>query len=111
MASVLQERARAAAIHQIERMGWEVIEGDWESFIVATDVNGWLVFTYPKAKRGAMPGDIKNLRGKFEQAAANYLAEYNPGAVPMRCDVFKMNVVADDRAMLRHEVNVLRFKL
>lgn len=107
MASVLQDRGRAAAIHHLELMGWEILDGDFESFIVAVDEEGCIVFAYPRTKRGAMPTDVHHLREKFERAAADYLAENGMGIATVRCDVLKMQVASENRALLRHEVNVL----
>ena len=71
-----------------------------------------LVFVTVKTRadisRG-FPGEeaSPSVRSRSEKVAAYYLSEFRDVDFPVRFDTVSLLVIADDRALIRHYVNVL----
>lgn len=102
----LQERGRMAAIRYLELTGHEIIDEDFEGFIVADDGDS-LVFADVRTKRDNMPRIPKSMASKFEKAAVAYLAEHDVVDRSVRCDFIALHVASEDRAMVKHHKNCL----
>ena len=112
--SKLQERAVQAATRFIERKDFELLKTDWTSpegtivDLIANDEDT-LVFidvTATEYGEGGFEGG-KVSCGDMEIAAAAWLASGLPADdVRVRFDIIDMLIVSENRALLRHHVNV-----
>lgn len=110
----LQEKAARAAVHFLERKGYEILDMDWVSRegtkvdLVANDRD--LVFIDPNVKEygdGPLEGG-KIPRSDFEVAAAGWLADSSHKIdIRVRFDTVDMLVVNGGKALLRHHINAL----
>lgn len=86
------------------------ILGTEDRFIVFQypDEDDCLTFAYVTDEDGYGSIDKATLRHAFEQAAALFLEEndiYFEG--DLRCDLMEFDVIANDRAILRHMINAV----
>lgn len=107
-------RGESAAATYLDRMGYEIIERNWqcqagEADIIAID-EGTLVFVEVKTRtnlKKGLPSDAvtPEKRKRYERIAAWYIAQCDYIDMPVRFDVIGILVVNSDRALLRHYVN------
>lgn len=102
----LKTRARAAAVRYLEMQGKEVLDDDFEKYIVFKD-GDMLVFSTVKVKTDNLAPVNKGGRRRFERVAAEYLQSHPCVTGGLRLDELSMVVVGEDRALLRHAVNVI----
>ena len=106
----IRERAVKACIKYLELLGREILEGEYEGFIVAKDEDQ-IAFVDVVAGIGYFKEfcdrDAACLRDSFEKAIVDYFSE-NEGEpdIQVRLDKIAISIVADDRAVLKHFVNV-----
>lgn len=111
----LHIKAVKAATQCILRRGWEVIDTDWESVcgghidLVAED-NGELVFIEVTETEDLERGflDSNSNQNQMEIMAARWLAASSPadGDLKIRFDIISLIVLNEQRALLRHHMNV-----
>ena len=102
-----QKIAKAATAY-LERKGYEIRETDVDRdypLIVAADEFG-LAFISVAAEIGRWP-ERQFTREEFEAAAVAYLARHEEDLdIPLRADEIDIQAVAEERAILRHHLNV-----
>lgn len=106
----IQARAAKASARYLAMAGYEILEGDFEGFVVARDEVG-VAFVGVEAKRGYFDSfgndGAEDLLKSFEKAIVDYFASEDAEPdVRVRLDKIDVSVVADDRAVLRHHINV-----
>lgn len=106
----IQARAARACMRYLAMAGYEILEGDFEGFIVARDEEG-VAFVGVEAKRGYFDSfgndDAGDLLKSFEKAIVDYfVSEDAEPDVRVRLDKISVSVVADDKAVLKHHTNV-----
>ena len=117
----LQDRAVEAAARFLEVRGYETLATGWKSpetrgtiDLVARDPESDdLVFVDVSARpnSGAGFGDGRNDRETMELLAVSWLVENDfAESVGVRFDKISMIVVGEDRALLRHHINVCLVK-
>ena len=114
-AKTIDEKCRVLAAKYLERRGYEILDAGQASEdvpIVALDEDT-LVFCHVEARK---PGqdlmsreEEASLRVPAERFAAQWLASHpdGPADCMMRFDSASFLVVGEDRAILRHSINVL----
>lgn len=109
----LQIRGNKATKAFLERRGYINVETDDENeMVICEDVdNETLVFAKVLVRDEASKGfpeesTVTNQRNKIEQYAIDYLKEHAVDDMTVRFDVVSILVLNNDRAFLRHHVNV-----
>ncbi len=113
----LSNRAIKAAEKFLERRGYEVIDRNWQNGaseidLVARDEDGTVVIVDVAAREGAgkgFPHASEGARERMEAAAAQWLASQDDESlvdVRVRFDSVSMVVISEDRAFLRHHINM-----
>ena len=112
----LENRAIKAASMFVARRGYEVLDEEWGTpeqeikiDLVARDEND-IVFIDVKARaHGDSLPDEDIDRKRLESVAARWLASHPDQAedVTIRFDAISLLVIGEDRALLRHHINVL----
>ena len=111
----LEEKGLVAAKKFVERKGWEIIDDcpELEHFdFVAKDENT-VVFVGVNAHLSCEGEPVYServcSRSIFEQESLEWLVAHLDIAfdVKLRCDQIALCVLAEDRAMLRHHIDVL----
>lgn len=109
----LRSRAVEAARVSMLRRGYDVLDVDQEkgSIVAFDDECGSLVFADVTVRRGSfadMP-ETKRYRSRREADAVDYLIAHDEVAdgTPVRFDRIDIDVIRDDRALLRHHINCL----
>ena len=114
--SELKNRAIQAANAFITRRGYEVLDEEWGTTqedlrvdLIAKDENA-IVFIDVKARANgdSLPEESID-RKRLEQVAAQWLAAHPDAGsdITVRFDAISMLVIGEDRALLRHHINVL----
>lgn len=104
----IQERVKAAVKNYISlaHEDYEYV-GSCSGFEVY-DVNGDLAFINIVYAKGKLEETNKeDLKDRFEQAAAYWLSHADYINVNIICSEISLNILGDNRALLRHEINVL----
>ena len=112
----LENRAIKAASMFVTRRGYEVLDEEWgipeqeiQIDLVARDEDD-IVFIDVKARAyGDSLPDEDIDRKRLESVAARWLASHPEQAedVTVRFDAISLLVIGEDRALLRHHINVL----
>ena len=112
----LGKRGLKAAARYLEIQGYEILDRNWscpagEVDIVARE-GDVLVFVTVKTRADISRGFPSEetspaARARSEKVAAYYLSEFRDVDFPVRFDTVSLLVIADDRALIRHYVNVL----
>ncbi len=107
-------RGEQAAARYLQRMGYEVIERNWEcpageADIVALD-EGTLVFCEVKTRTSldhGLPVEAVDAqkRSRYEKIAGWYLRDHDYTDMCVRFDIVALLVVNGERALVRHYVN------
>lgn len=107
-------KGEEAAARFLSMRGYEILERNWTCFageadIIARDGDA-LVFVEVKIRcnpRRGFPGEAVSAekRDRYEKMALAYAAECEEANIPVRFDVVSIVVVADDKAMIRHDIN------
>lgn len=114
--SNLNEKAKKAASRYLERRGYDILEEGWASSAGTSDViateGDTLVFVDVKARRDTDKGFPEGRvdaaeRTRREMVALAYLAEHDFADMAVRFDNVSLVVIGDDRALVRHHINVL----
>lgn len=107
-------RGERAAAKYLERMGYEILERNYECPFGEADLivrdGESLVFVEVKTRSGVSKGFPSEAvderkRGKYERIAGWYLSHFGETNIPVRFDIVAIMVIAEDRAFLRHYVN------
>ena len=112
---MIGRRGENAAARYLEHIGFEIIDRNWtcpagEVDIVARDMD-YLVFVEVKTRTSlekGFPSEAVNAekRARYEQIAGWYCRESPFVNVPVRFDIVALLVVSEDRALIKHYVNV-----
>ena len=109
-------RGMEAARCYLERRGYEVVDTDWSCRAGGIDIVAWdegtLVFVEVKTRTnldGGLPEEAirPEKRQRLEITAAHYLQEHDFINIPLRFDAISLLVISNDRAMIRHHINVM----
>lgn len=101
----MKEKAITAAASYLERKGYEIIDRECEFDLVAKD-DECLVFVTVDYSFGELPEDTEFDRSKLEKAACKYLLSGNEEEIKVRFDNISLAIVKNDRALLRHAINL-----
>lgn len=111
----LCRRGKNAAARFLYRHGYEVVERNWTCAAGSVDIiardGDEVVFvevnTRSNCERG-LPAEAVDeaKRDRYERIAALFLQDYDVVDVPVRFDIVSIVVVAPDRSMIRHHINV-----
>jgi len=107
---MLKEKAKAAAVKYLQMVGYEILERDFDGFIVAIDLNTeeTAFINVTVSTEDFIESDHKCLRNDFEETLADYLIEFpEPVDYSVRCDEIAVRVISKDRGIVRHCVNIL----
>ena len=113
MSAELELKGIKAAKRFLTRRGWECFEYMVaDPFdIVARDEDGTVVFVTVTTSSNDMPKPAPIGRAKAEMAAARWMeahrADFDPDDQQIRFDAICVAVLSADRALLRHNINVL----
>ena len=112
----LGKHGEKAAARYLELQGYKILDRNWscpagEVDIIARDGEAVVFVTvkvHASIGRG-LPGEEAGpgVRSRSEKIAAYYLSEFRDVDFPVRFDTVSLLVIADDRALIRHYVNVL----
>ncbi len=107
-------RGEQAAVRYLQRMGYEVVDRNWEcpageADIVALD-EGTLVFCEVKTRTSldhGLPVEAVDAqkRNRYEKIAGWYLRDHDYTDMCVRFDIVALLVVNGERALVRHYVN------
>ena len=107
-------RGEQAAIHYLQRCGYEILEHNWHCFageadIIARDEDA-LVFVEVKTRSDVMcglPSEAvdKKKRARYEKIALCYISTYDQPECLLRFDVISILFADAHRALLRHHIN------
>ena len=110
----LGRRGEAAAARYLERMGYDILDMNWqcpagEVDIVAQDIDS-LVFCEVKTRTSiekGFPSEAvdEEKRSRYEKIALWYLRDSCLGEMRVRFDVIALVAVSEDRALIKHYVN------
>lgn len=107
----LSEKGRKAVLKFLERKGCTVLEELEEGFLnIVFDDDGELVFAACTVGHGQfVEPDIDKLRQAFEMEAIKWLSSAKNAMLDcsFRFDSISIVVVSEDKALLRHHINVL----
>lgn len=101
----MQERVKAAAKRFLIRKGYEILEDDYDSLIVALDDDTVVFLDLIVGNRESGLKDTNMSRKEFESVVINWLATNDDQTdKAVRFDVLSFVIVSEDKAMLRHEI-------
>ena len=101
----MQERVKKAAKQFLIRKGYEILDDNYDSLIVALDDNTivFLDLIISDTKSGFQDTNLS--REKFESAAINWLTiNDNQADKAIRFDTICFIPMGEDKAILRHEI-------
>lgn len=108
MAETFHEKACKAAAMYLERKGYEILEQDGDG-IVADD-RGTLVIAVVNASKdpeGGFPEMcVESARKECERRMIEFVMDSDYKEAPVRLDIVTVLAVNDDRAIIRHHINV-----
>ncbi len=108
-------KGEEAAARFLSMRGYEILERNWACFAGEVDIiardGRTLVFVEVKIRRDlrqGFPSEAMSAekRDRFEKMALAYAAEYEETDIPVRFDMVAIVVVADNKAMIRHDIDV-----
>lgn len=107
-------RGEQAALHYLERCGYEILERNWHCFAGEADIiargEDTLVFVEVKTRSDVtcgLPSEAvdKKKRARYEKIALSYISTYEQQECPLRFDVISILFADTHRALLRHHIN------
>lgn len=111
MDDVMKEKAVKAGKRYMEFHGFEYLGETSNGFhVFFNEEDGFrfanICMTYKSVDFAK--SDVNTLRYDFEQAVLEWFMEHDkPIDQPIHCDEISLNIVADDRAIIKHFVNAL----
>ena len=106
----LEERVVKAARVYMERVHEAEYIGESCEFMVMKDEEGVIFVAVDYALKAFPEFDERELRRDFEEAMILWFSEPENRAttnIPIRCDHVGINVIHEDRALVRHLVNAV----
>ena len=101
----MQERVKKAAKRFLIRKGYEILDDDYDSLIVALDDDTVVFLDLIVGNRESGLKDTNMSRKEFESVVINWLATNDDQTdKAVRFDVLSFVIVSEDKAMLRHEI-------
>ena len=101
----MQERVKEAPKRFLIRKGYEILDDDYDSLIVALDDDTVVFLDLIVGNRESGLKDTNMSRKEFESVVINWLATNDDQTdKAVRFDVLSFVIVSEDKAMLRHEI-------
>ena len=103
------DRVRKGAKYYLKFRGYEIIEDDFEGYIIANDVEE---NTIAIVALSATEDDIKSdplskvTRDEFEQVMMRFFKSHDIVNRSVRCDICDLFVIGSNRAIVRHVVGI-----